>query len=94
VQTRMLTIKMLRVNMTEQYCPNCKEKAFVCALDEEVSLNTQWYCSSCKYHAEENESLESACGKCNTENLMYLKAGSEFFRFCTNCQNKTKAEPW
>ena len=80
--------------MSEQYCPNCKEKGFVWSLDEEASKNTQWNCSLCNFHAEENESLESMCNKCNTENLMYLKSGSEFFRFCTNCQNKTKAEPW
>lgn len=80
--------------MAEQYCPSCKEKAFVWALDEEVSPNTQWYCSSCKYRAEENESLESTCSKCNTENLMYLKSGNEHFRFCTYCQFRSKAEVW
>ena len=80
--------------MSEQYCPNCKEKAFVWSLDVEVTPNAQWYCSLCKYHAEENESLESTCSECKTKNLMYLKAGSDFFRFCTNCQFKTKASPW
>lgn len=80
--------------MSEQYCPSCKEKAFVWSLDEESSINTKWHCLSCKYQAEENESLESACSKCGTENLIYLKSGSEYLGFCTKCQHKSKADAW
>ena len=90
----MRSIKLLRVSMSEQYCPSCENKAFVWSLDEEVSPNTLWQCSSCDFHAEENESLEGKCSKCGTENLMYLKAGSDFLRFCTNCKYKTKADAW
>jgi len=80
--------------MSEQYCPNCKEKTFVWSLDEKANKNTLWHCSSCDFHAEENEFLESTCSKCSTKNLMYLKSGGEFFRFCTNCQYKEKAGSW
>ncbi len=85
---------LLRVSMAEQYCPNCKEKGFVWGLDEDVSSYTQWFCSICKYHAEENEPLESVCSECNTKNFIYLKSDGEFFKYCTNCRYKTKAEPW
>ncbi|MDH5355078.1 MAG: hypothetical protein OEY09_11600 [Gammaproteobacteria bacterium] len=80
--------------MAEQFCPRCKEKSFVWSLDEEASQNTQWHCSSCEFYAEEDESLESLCKKCNTENLLYLKIDNEFLRFCTNCQFQEKAKPW
>ncbi len=80
--------------MSEQYCPNCHEKAFVWALDEEASPNTLWYCSAYKYHAEENEALENVCSHCGNKTNLYMKAGKEFFRFCTSCQCKTEASPW
>jgi len=80
--------------MTEQYCPNCKEKCFTWGIDEEESPLTQWHCSNCKYYAWEDESKESNCGKCGTKNSMLLKSGSSYFYFCTNCQNKSEASPW
>lgn len=80
--------------MAEQYCPQCGNKAFVWSIDEEISNHTQWYCSLCNYHAEENEALESPCDKCNITSMLYLKNGNEFFRFCTNCKLKYKADPW
>jgi hypothetical protein len=80
--------------MSEQYCPNCKEKAFVWAIDEDVSPNTQWYCSACKYRAEEDESAEGICDECGTKNKMLLKSKNECFRFCSNCQSKDAAEQW
>ena len=80
--------------MSEQYCPNCKEKAFVWYINEEESPNTQWYCSLCKYHAEENEALESECKACKTRNNLYMKSGAHFFQFCLNCQAKVVIEQW
>jgi DNA-directed RNA polymerase subunit RPC12/RpoP len=75
--------------MAEQYCPNCGEESFSWRIDEEFSAHTQWHCSRCEYQAEENEALESECRQCHTRNLLYLKAGDDFFRFCTHCKFKS-----
>ena len=80
--------------MTQQYCPNCKEKAFVWSIDEEDSPNTQWHCSLCKYRAEENEELEGECKACETKSNLYMKSGSSYFQFCLTCQAKVEIEQW
>ena len=80
--------------MSAQYCPNCGKTEFVWFIDEEQSPYTQWHCLSCEYHAEEDESLESICNNCKTKNLIYIRSNGEYFKFCTECQNKTKATPW
>jgi len=80
--------------VSEKYCPNCKEKSFVWAIDEEESQNTLWYCSLCKYHVEENEALVSECKVCETKTNLYMKSDSEYFQFCLNCQTKLEIEQW
>jgi len=84
----------VRFKMTLQFCPSCGDKGFTWAIDEEVSPNTYWNCSLCSYFAEEKESHESVCENCNTKNNMYLKSEDEYFRYCTNCQSKSEADPW
>ena len=80
--------------MTAQLCPSCGEKGFVWSIDEDVSPYTQWNCLECSYSAEENEKLESVCDECKTKYLIYLKSNNEYYKFCTNCQTKTKAKSW
>ncbi len=80
--------------MSEQYCPNCDKKSFIWALDEDNSPLTQWHCSLCDFHAEENEMVESLCDNCGTKHNLYLKSVNGYFRFCTNCKEKSEALPW
>ena len=80
--------------MSEHLCPNCHKIAFVWALDEEKSINTLWYCSLCKYEAEENESLEGLCSFCKTEGCMLMKDDKTYFKFCTKCNKRESTNPW
>jgi len=79
--------------MTEHVCPSCNEKGFTWSLDEEASANIIWYCTVCKFRAEEKEDLESMCLQCNIKNNMYLESGGSYFRYCTECKTKTEADP-
>ncbi len=78
--------------MAEHACPECNEKGFVWALDEEKSDLTQWYCSCCEYHSEENESLEKHCPKCKEKEFMAMLDSNSKFWYCTSCQFKVKKD--
>ena len=79
--------------MTQHICPNCSKKGFVWSIQDE-SPYTQWWCSCCSYHAEEDEELEKECEKCKTKNNMLMRSDDDYFFYCTNCQAKTKEEVW
>lgn len=60
------------------------------SIDEEVSPLMQWYCSLCRYSAQEDESRESNCPACGDENSYLLlsdKTGT--FWFCVKCQSRS-----
>jgi hypothetical protein len=62
------------------------------SIDEEVSPLTQWYCSLCSYYAQEDESHESTCPACGSENSYLLLSDSTgTLWFCLNCQSRLRA---
>lgn len=79
--------------MTAHACPKCKELAFTWALYDDDAY-TVWFCSSCNYRAEENESLEGPCIKCDDLYSIALKDGNSCYRYCTECGSNTSLEDW
>lgn len=71
--------------MSAQYCPKCKEEAFVWSIDETVSRFTLWNCSLCGYDAKEDESKESICSNCKNPTLIYLFDKEETYTWCSSC---------
>jgi hypothetical protein len=72
--------------MAMQVCPRCKARTITWVIDEEVSPYTQWYCATCKYAAEEDESHESACPHCaNAASFMHTRDSDGYHRWCWSC---------
>ena len=73
--------------MSVQVCPRCSQRGFTWYLDDEVGPLTQWHCSLCGYHAQEDESLVSACPVCGQPGMrLRLSDARGEFWFCLSCQ--------
>lgn len=73
--------------MSVHLCPNCGRRGMTWSIDEEVSPLTQWYCSVCRYSAQEDESRESTCPACASEkSYLLLSDAIGTFQFCVKCQ--------
>jgi ssDNA-binding Zn-finger/Zn-ribbon topoisomerase 1 len=76
--------------MSTQICPKCGSRGFTWHIDEAVSPLTQWFCSVCRYTAEEDESRLSTCPSCNVEKARLLLSDQEgVYCFCQQCQARS-----
>lgn len=72
--------------MSVQICPKCGQRQMTWSMDEEVSKFTLWWCNSCRYAAEEDETKIANCPACNAERgLSILKGRDGFHQWCYRC---------
>ncbi|UHO36729.1 hypothetical protein H5J24_12910 [Chryseobacterium capnotolerans] len=70
--------------MATQICPECKANAFTWYIDDEPEV-THWICSSCSYHALEDEKDECICNDCGKKTKTKLKDPSKEYWWCSSC---------
>jgi ribosomal protein S27AE len=72
--------------MATQTCPKCGGNSFTWAIHDETGKLTHWYCGSCNYSADEDESKEMTCPRCQQEHgSLLLRDAHGFHRWCWKC---------
>jgi ssDNA-binding Zn-finger/Zn-ribbon topoisomerase 1 len=89
---RLIGFTLGDAEMSLQICPKCGRRGMTWSIDEEVSPLTQWDCSLFRYSVQQDESRESTCPACGTENsYLLLSDTSGAFWFCLTCQSRSPA---